>query len=156
MVRVLPLLLVRVLPLLLLTACGRTSLVDLWNPPPWPDWDTGDPEVYEDGTADYPFIIPVESDWAAYHDARDTRDAISDAIDSYPGWDDLDESGPEYFYTFEVTGPVRVDVRLAYPEPDGVDNDIHLLGSTDPSSVIDRAHYALTEEVRAIRRKLDG
>jgi len=116
-----------------------------------PPDDTGDEPVDpdEDGTAEHPIVIPVQNGWADYTDARDTTEAPSDRMDIYPPYDDLDESGPEYFYTFTVDRTVSVKASLAYPEPPGVDNDIHLLASTDPTSLIDRAHYTFTTHVEA-------
>jgi hypothetical protein len=140
-----------VLLVLLLSACAPSSFVGFTMVRP--DDDTGDPvdpvDPVEDGTAEHPFVIPVQDGWAHYTDSRDTTEAPSDQMDVYPPFDHLDESGPEYFYTFEVDGPVQVRASLAYPEPAGVDNDIHLLTSTDPSSVLDRAHYAFTSHVEA-------
>jgi len=137
---------------LLLSACAPSSFVGFTMVRP--DDDTGDDPVddpttpVEDGTAENPFVIPVQDGFAQYADARDTTDAPSDRIDLYPPYPQ-DESGPEYFYTFEVDGPVSIRASLAYPEPSGVDNDIHLLTSTDPASVIDRAHYAVSTHLEA-------
>ncbi len=102
-------------------------------------------EPEADGTVANPFVIDVVDGWAAYVDGRDTRDALSDLADFYPPHTQ-DESGPEYFYVFEVDRPVSLEARLS-SEPDGVDNDLHLLGSTDPSSVIERDHLAVSADL---------
>ncbi len=110
------------------------------------DWDSdgiGDACTYQDGTIDHPFIIPVHGSRVAYEDQRDTTESPSDMVDSYPP-DELDESGPEYFYAFRLDRPMSFDAWIDFPEPDGVDIDLHLLSSFYPLELIDRDHYALT------------
>jgi len=131
--------------LFLLFSCGPKEQADR---------DTGEfqtPEeviVYQDGTAEFPFIIPVLDNVADYLHEGDTTEALSDINDSYPPYTQ-DESGPEVFYTFEVTQAAIVQGFLAYPEPSGVDNDLHLLATVEPSSVIDRDHYTVTQLLEA-------
>ena len=112
--------------------------------------DTGEEEQppLEDGTESHPFVIPVVDNTADYEDARSTADALSDEYDLY-GEYAQDESGPENLYVFEVTERAIVRARLAYPEPEGIDNDLHLLADFDSNSVIARDHYVVTSTVEA-------
>ncbi len=101
------------------------------------------------GTADDPFIIPGDPTLPDYHDSQDTTNATSDEFDLYPGWDNLDESGPEYVYQLTVNHTTKIHAYLAFPEPDGVDVDIHLLDSLNPLSLIARGHYEVESVVEA-------
>jgi thrombospondin type 3 repeat protein len=109
------------------------------------DWDEdglGDACTYSDGTIDHPFIISVSGSRVLYEDIRDTTESISDIVDVYPP-NALDESGPEYFYLFRLVQPMSISARIDFPEPDGVDIDLHLLASFDPLVLIERDHYNL-------------
>lgn len=113
------------------------------------DSPEGEEELpYQDGTAEDPILITLENSCVSYEDSRDTTEALSDIIDIYPPFDQ-DESGPEYFYTFTLTERSSILARLAFPEPSGVDNDIHLLGTISADSVIARDHYQLSEVLEA-------
>ena len=98
----------------------------------------GDACEAQEGTQPLPFIIPVEESGAWYTDSRDTSDSSSSLIDSYPP-DTLDESGPEYYYTFTLPRSMKVSMWLD-AEPDGVDIDLHLLSSLDPLTLVERAN----------------
>ena len=96
----------------------------------------GDLCEHQDGGADAPFIIPVTAFGADYSDSRDTTESPFDTIDSYPP-NELDESGPEYYYVFTLPTAMGVRASLA-GEPEGVDIDIHLLGRVSPIDLIER------------------
>lgn len=109
-------------------------------------WDTdqdgeGDACELQDGTVEHPFIIPGNPLLPDYRHARDTSEALSDRFDVYPGHESLDESGPEYVYMTRLLQPVQLDAWIAFPEPAGVDVDLHLLSSLEPLTVIGRGHY---------------
>ena len=113
------------------------------------DWDAdgiGDRCTHQDGTAAYPLLIPVCEPRVWFEDARDTREALSDAIDSYPP-NELDESGPEFVYLFRVEQATRVTAWIDFPEPEGVDIDVHLLAAIDPLELLARDHHALARVV---------
>ncbi len=109
-------------------------------------WDTdqdgeGDACELQDGTVEHPFLIPGDPRLPDYRHGRDTSEALSDRFDVYPGSESLDESGPEYVYMTRVDQPVQLDAWIAFPEPDGVDIDLHLLSSVEPLTVIERGHF---------------
>ena len=111
-----------------LVAWHDGSLIDPWVP-------GEDPEA--------PLSLPF-----AYRDARDTHDAVSDALDVYPGFATLDESGPEMIYRFTLAEPARLAATIDFTEPDGTDIDLHLLSSVEPTALVargDTALYALLE-----------
>ena len=92
------------------------------------DWDgdgEGDACERQDGTRQYPFIISVDHGFAEYQDQRDTSEAPSDEIDSYPPHSQ-DESGPEYYYVFRTDRELDFEAWISAPEPAGVDVDLHL------------------------------
>lgn len=94
----------------------------------------------EDASA--PLTLPF-----AFTDSRDTTLATSDVLDVYPP-SDLDESGPEYIYRFEVGERARLSAFIDYTEPDGTDIDLHLLSSLDPPVLVTRGNrsvYSLLE-----------
>ena len=99
------------------------------------------------GTVDDPVILnedlskPVPLPFS-YEDARDTHNAESDRFDSYPP-NTLDESGPEYIYTFRVDQKVRMLAYIVSPEPTGTDIDIHLLDKLQPPRLIQRDDSAI-------------
>jgi hypothetical protein len=105
--------------------------------------DEGDACEFQDGTREFPFIIPGDPALPDYRDARDTQDATSSLIDQYPGFEDLDESGPEFYYITRLEQVTHVDAWLKQPEPDGTDVDIHLLSEIDPPTVVERGNHEL-------------
>ena len=107
-----------------------------------------EPQIEEDGTALHPFRIDVVDNFASYSDARDTRDALSDAWDVYPPHAQ-DESGPEFIYVFEVTAPVWFAAHLDSPEAEGVDNDLHLLDALLPEAILNRDNLAMSQRLDA-------
>jgi len=100
----------------------------------------GDACELQDGSPSAPFIIPVTDDGADYHDNQDTSLSANRTIDVYPP-NNLDESGPEYFYVFSVPARMSVQAFIDSPEPAGVDVDVHLLSGLDPLTLMDRGHY---------------
>jgi hypothetical protein len=109
---------------------------------------TGDDESSGDdgspvgqGTLADPILIPIEPERTYYTDSRDTTQAVSAVLDSYPPHT-LDESGPEFIYRFELVRPTRVRAWLA-PEPAGVDIDLHLCRSLEPVELIARGDLAV-------------
>ena len=91
----------------------------------------------QDGSSAFPFIISVHDNLADAFDERDTSESSSDEIDSYPPFTP-NESGPEYFYVFQVTDWVLLDAWIETPEPSGVDIDLHLLSSIQPLVTLER------------------
>lgn len=111
-------------------------------------WDTdldgqGDACEPQDGTFEHPFIITGTPLPVRYYDARDTHDAPSDAVDTYPGFEQLDESGPEYVYAFRLAEAARVAGTIAFDEPAGTDVDLHLLSAVEPLALVTRGHTAI-------------
>ncbi|MBT3222724.1 MAG: hypothetical protein HN348_26920, partial [Proteobacteria bacterium] len=111
-------------------------------------YSTATSEEAGNGTSEDPFIIDVENGFAYYTDAHDTLDATSNDIDSYGDYVE-DASGPEYFYYFVTDQRIEFHASLAYPEASGTDNDIYLLTSTDPTTVIARGGYEISEILEA-------
>lgn len=72
-------------------------------------------------------------------DANTTTGGPSN-IDSYDCAASTDESGPERVYQLELTEPGFLAITL-FGLPSGVDVDVHLLHTTDPSTCIDRGHW---------------
>lgn len=104
----------------------------------------GDACEYQDGTREFPFIIPGDPSLPTYRDARDTSASESSLIDVYPGFDALDESGPEFYYVTRLEQVTRVEAWLKQPEPDGTDVDVHVLAQLDPLHVVERADQELS------------
>ncbi|MBI4701922.1 MAG: thrombospondin type 3 repeat-containing protein [Deltaproteobacteria bacterium] len=105
----------------------------------------GDACELQEGSREHPFIIPADPLLPDYHDGRDTHDAPSDLIDQYPGHEDVDESGPEFYYVVGLGERTEVRASIARPEPEGTDIDVHLLSGLDPVELVARGNY----EVRA-------
>lgn len=108
-----------------------------------------------DGSKDHPFVIKVEACATNYRDVQDTSKSTSSLIDVYPEDKQLNESGPEYYYTFTLAKRSTVKVQLD-AEPDGVDIDLHLVknlnisGKTIPESdLIARADAQITKTLDA-------
>jgi len=95
------------------------------------------------GTVENPIIIPGDPMAPDYLDQRDTSQGPSDRFDAYPP-NELDESGPEFVYQLTLDVPVNIHAFIAYPEPDGVDVDVHLLSSVEPLTLIARGHYEVS------------
>lgn len=100
------------------------------------------------GTVDDPYLPGEDPDAPVplplvFHDSRDTSNAASDAIDTYPGHEQLDESGPEYVYRFTLDRPARLAATIDFTEPSGTDVDLHLLSSLSPASLVTRGNTAL-------------
>lgn len=98
----------------------------------------GDACALQDGTWEHPFIIPGDPALPDYHDARDTKDAVSKKVDAYPGYENIDESGAEYVYMVALKKRTQLKARIS-PEPEGTDVDVHLLSSVDPMKVVARS-----------------
>ncbi|MBW2459293.1 MAG: thrombospondin type 3 repeat-containing protein, partial [Deltaproteobacteria bacterium] len=103
----------------------------------------GDACEDQDGTPEHPFIIPGDPSLPDYWDEQDTGEALSDAFDSYPGYEEIDESGPEYVYIMAVDQVTSVRAALTQPEPDGTDIDVHLLSGLDPLALIGRGNHVV-------------
>ncbi len=122
-----------------------------------PDSDDGDPGTddggpgtdeggpVEDGTLAHPILIPVSGERTYYTDARDTTQAVSDVLDSYPP-NQLDESGPEFIYYFVLARTTRVTAWLG-AEPAGVDVDLHLCRSLEPVDLVARGNLEVAGEL---------
>ena len=92
------------------------------------------------GTVDDPIIIPGNPTIPPYNDVRDTHQAPSDTFDSYPP-NTLNESGPEFVYRITLAHPTQLMAYIHFPEPAGVDIDLHLLKSLNPLELVARGHY---------------
>ena len=108
----------------------------------------GDACEVQDGGPDNPFIISVTDGGADYADSQDTSQSPFSSVDSYPP-NELDESGPEYFYVLTLPRTMKVEAWIDFPEPPGVDVDIHLLGSLNPIQLLERDHYGVTATLDA-------
>lgn len=97
----------------------------------------------EDGTLQHPFLIPADPLLPAFRDTRDTHDATSDIFDDYPGYEHLDESGPEFIYRLRCTQRTALRARIG-PEPAGTDIDLHLLSSVAPTVLVARGHLGVS------------
>ncbi|MBU1430774.1 thrombospondin type 3 repeat-containing protein [Myxococcota bacterium] len=97
------------------------------------------------GTCEDPLILgePLQIP-SVIRESRDTRSAPSDAIDVYPP-SEVDESGPEYIYTFTLDRAARLSAMLAAPEPDGVDIDVHLLDALAPIGLLQRSNTGVSQ-----------
>lgn len=94
--------------------------------------DPVDP-VPGDGSAEDPWQI----DTLPWADSQTTVDGVQ-TVDSYPGCDDTNESGPELWYRFDVASTTAI--RAVVLDLDGVDIDIHLLDdSADPQGCLARS-----------------
>lgn len=106
---------------------------------------TGAASTRQDGTLQHPFLIPGDPLLPDYRDSRDTRTAPSDVFDTYPGYPQIDESGPEFVYRLRCHRRTVVRARIG-PEPSGTDVDLHLLSSVNPTVLVTRGH----RELRAV------
>jgi hypothetical protein len=96
--------------------------------------DAPQPGLRGSGTLDDPFEIPG----LPFVDMRSTAGAASNVVPSYSGVCDMmqDESGPEVVYHLEVDS--LVNLRVLVFDPVGVDVDIHVLDSPDPTTCLKR------------------
>ncbi|MBU1220407.1 thrombospondin type 3 repeat-containing protein [Myxococcota bacterium] len=106
---------------------------------PWFQGTVNDPVVLGGNPVALPFV---------FVDTRNTAQSSSDSIDSYPP-NTLDESGPEYVYTFTVDRPVYFAAEILLPEPAGADIDVHLLSSISPVTLVERANHKIVMELTA-------
>lgn len=149
--------------ILLLLACAPSGDVRT------PGYDSGDTELDDtgevqdtgeeqeipegDGTPEAPHHLaagPLRLPFHAVH-SDTTAGALSDAIDAYPPFESIDESGPEVLYTFELDQPAWVSAELIQPEPGGVDVDVHLLDSLEPVHALARDDAWVGEVIPAGR-----
>ena len=70
----------------------------------------------------------------------DTSFSTTSDFDSYACAPSTDESGPEVLYQIEVPSEGFVTLNLDWVAS-GVDVDVHLLGSLDPTDCFDRGHW---------------
>lgn len=78
----------------------------------------------------------------------DTRSALRDLWDRYACAPDVDESGPEDVYTFEITHLGILRATLDDVAGDAVDLDLHLMSGSGPESCVRRDNKALAWVVR--------
>ena len=130
-------------------ADGEDNCPDDHNPSQWDSDADGEGDACEeqDGTVEHPFIIPGDPVLPDYTDSRDTHDAPSDQFDAYPGYEGIDESGPEFVYLARFEERMIVRARIAAPEPDGTDIDLHLLSALDPLTVVERGNHQVAAVV---------
>jgi len=107
--------------------------------------DPAGPKLNGAGTLSSPLIINA----LPFMDLRDTSKSQSKKINVYPGCNSTaDESGPEIFYRFKLTGPATV--RAMVFDRGSVDVDVHLLGSTiSGASCIKRGHHEVSAALKA-------
>ena len=82
-----------------------------------------------------------------FTDYRDTAQSSLSAFDSYACRPNTNEGGPEIVFQVEVPADGFLSVAV-YEEP-GVDVDVHLLGSLDPSDCLDRGNLHARADVTA-------
>ncbi|MEQ1571742.1 MAG: hypothetical protein ABMA64_39300 [Myxococcota bacterium] len=90
---------------------------------------------------------PLLADPLPYTDARDTSDSPHRAVDAYGCAPDVDEGGPEWWYQVVLGEEGLLVVGIDEVDGDGVDLDVHLLGSTDPEDCLARDHQQLAASV---------
>ena len=101
------------------------------------------------GTKADPFVIPTPGDCPqTFHYSGDTSQSTSKVIDTYPGWSNVSEAGPEYFYVLKLTRRSNINIYLD-AEPSGVDVDIHLMSSVDPVTLVARSDASISQVVEA-------
>lgn len=93
------------------------------------------------GSACDPFV----ADPLPYVDARDSADSPFSRIDRYGCDPDIDESGPEWWYTVTLTTSGVLSAAIDEVAGDDVDVDVHLLSSTDPEDCLARDHVGVVE-----------
>lgn len=107
------------------------------------------------GTKDDPIVIAVQGCEYAYEHSGNTSTSQSRLIHRYPGYESLDESGPEVFYKISLPQKGKLHVYLS-PEPEGVDIDIHVLKTLDISSnTISGADFVARSDL-SILQELDA
>jgi len=115
------------------------TLVSVVSDNGWSHFSSYQPVRYDsitDGTSRGTASNPIEIRSFPYEDLRWTAGAASDAIDAYSCAPDLDESGPEQLYRFDVATAGTLDLRVS--DDDGVDVDIHVLTAPDGDACLDR------------------
>lgn len=70
-----------------------------------------------------------------------TAGAASDQIDAYSCEPSTNESGPEVIYRVDVPEEGLLALELSDSMSPGTDIDVHLLGSLDPATCVDRGHW---------------
>lgn len=93
-------------------------------------------------------VDPILIDSLPFTHVADTREALSDVIDRYPGCNaPQDESGPEIVYRLDLDQATTV--RALVFDRGGIDIDIHLLGEPDPATCLDRDHNGFEASLEA-------
>jgi len=82
-----------------------------------------------------------------FHDARDTSKEGDAVLDGYSCKPNADESGPEIIY--RVTVPADGFLSVAVYDGDGVDIDVHILSTLEPSACVDRGDLQARADVTA-------
>lgn len=98
------------------------------------------------GTGDDPIVI----EGLPFTDVRDTRDALSDAVDAYPGCSATqNESGSEVVYRLELTEETRL--RAMVFDQGDVDIDLHVLSGEGVSgeACLERDHQIVQRTLPA-------
>ena len=91
-------------------------------------------ELAGTGGPDAPWEVPS----LPFSHSTDTRDSPWSEVDVWD-CDDADESGPEVYYTLEISQ--TTEIRAVLLDPGDTDIDIHLLD--DSGTCVDRAHQLL-------------
>ncbi|UCG52124.1 MAG: hypothetical protein JSW58_00800 [Candidatus Latescibacterota bacterium] len=98
--------------------------------------------------------IAVNSDEFPFIHEGNTRDLVSIEIDRYSAAPTIVQAGPEVVYQLEIKSPGTVTMMVSDVKYEGINNDLHLLGSLEWSvdvrmatDCIDRADNTLTKEL---------
>lgn len=101
------------------------------------------------GTPGDPFVVKLSGACGgSYHTSNNTKESKSSIINNYPGYTQLDESGPEFYYVIKLTESARLDIFLD-AEPSGTDVDIHLLTALVPPKLTARADLRISQTLPA-------
>lgn len=92
---------------------------------------------------------PIPIDSFPYTDSRDTSQGPATAIDAYSCSPSTNESGPEFYYSLNVTGPGILTAWVDDVSGDSVDVDLHLLGSASGDDCLERDNVLISAELDA-------
>lgn len=121
---------------------GDTGRQTTGHSAPGPTTDTAPPCPDGPGSACDPFPIAA----FPYDDRQDTADSPHADVDAYGCDPAIDESGPEWWYTFTLTESGLLSASIDEVAGDGVDVDVHLLSGGDPArDCVARDHAGVAE-----------
>jgi hypothetical protein len=100
--------------------------------------------------------IAIDSDEFPFTHDGNTRDVISMEFDRYSAEPTVLQVGPEVVYTLQMRSPGTVTLIVTDIKHEGIDNDIHLLGSLQRNDVVMMATDCIERADIAITRELDA